>query len=197
MGWFDDDNIIRKLNIVIENQAKNQKEILTALANFNRKLDALISNEIAKPATSFIATITLNTNNNKGEIMGTPVKATADLVVADNGTFTVTNNFQDADLVKAAVPAGLALTYTPSDATPGPSILLLTPSADTASCQGAINQDVVKALNTAGTPLPTGVTVIVAGTWTGLAAPASIVANPAIDVGPGPANSFVPVVSTP
>jgi hypothetical protein len=129
--------------------------------------------------------------------MANSKKATADLQVLDNGTFTVSLAFQDADGVSTATPAGLAATYTASDATPGPSALTLTPSADTSSAAGSINQATIAADVAAGTGLPTGLTVSVTATWTGLAAPLTVTAAPPIDVVAGPASTFVAADSTP
>jgi hypothetical protein len=123
--------------------------------------------------------------------MATSKKATADLQVLDNGTFTVSLAFQDVDGITTSTPAGLAATYTASDATPGPSALILTPSADTSSAAGSINQTTIAADVAAGTPLPTGLTISVTANWTGLAAPLTVTAAPAIDVVAGPASTFV------
>lgn len=126
-------------------------------------------------------------------------KASADLQVADNGTFTVTLKFLDADGVPATTPVGLAASYAGSDSAPGPSVLTLAPAADMASAAGSINQATVAALIAAGLPLPTGVTVnisITAG-LAGQAAPVSIVAAPPIDVVAGPAVAAAGGVTTP
>lgn len=125
------------------------------------------------------------------------VGVAGDLQVADNGTFTVTLSFKDADGFATGVPAGLSAAYAASDAAPGPSILTLTPSADTSSCAGSINQTVAQGLATAGTPLPTGLTVNVSATWTGQTTPVSVTAAPPIDVVPGPASTFVAADATP
>jgi hypothetical protein len=125
------------------------------------------------------------------------LKATADLQVADNGTFTVTLTFKDADGANAVVPPGLSASYTGSDATPGPSALSFVPSADTSSAAGSINQSTIQALIAAGQPLPTGLTVNISATWTGLASPQNVVAAPPIDVVAGPASSFVAAETTP
>lgn len=125
------------------------------------------------------------------------VSAAGDLQVADNGTFTVNLGFTDADGISVPTPAGLSASYTASDATPGPSSLTLTPSADTSSCAGSINQAAIQALVAAGQPLPTGLTVSVTASWTGLAAPATMTAAPPIDVVAGPAGSFVASDTTP
>jgi hypothetical protein len=123
--------------------------------------------------------------------------ASADLQVADNGTFSVTLSFQDSDGVTTPTPAGLSASYVASDATPGPSALTLVPSADTSSCAGSINQATIAADVAAGTPLPTGLTVSVTATWTGLASPATVTAAPPIDVVAGPAATFVAADATP
>lgn len=125
------------------------------------------------------------------------LKASADLQVADNGTFSVVLAFKDADGVTVPTPAGLSATYTASDATPGPSAVDLTPSADTSSCGGAVDQTTIAALVAAGTALPTGLTISITATWTGLASPLTVVADPAIDIVAGPANSFVATETTP
>lgn len=129
--------------------------------------------------------------------MGKPVKAGADLQVADNGTFTVALLFVDSLGAPTATPAGLSATYTASDANPGPSALVLTPSADTSSCAGSIDQTTIQADIAAGTALPTGLTVSVSATWNGLSASQNVVATPAIDVVAGPASTFVATDSTP
>jgi hypothetical protein len=160
-------------------------------------LKGLIEQLLPGPAVSFTAEVTLNS---QGESMPSPkksVKAAGDLAVADNGTFTVALLFVDADGVPTAVPAGLAATYAASDATPGPSALTLAPSADTSSAAGSITQATIQALVAAGSPLPTGLTVSVSATWTGLSAPQNVVATPAIDVVAGPAGSFVAQDTTP
>lgn len=164
----------------------------------------ILQDLIPQPAVSFFSTVTDDKSFLHGEItMANVAKATADLQVADNGTFTVNNTFQDEALVKTAVPPGLSLTYTASDAVPGPSVLTLTPSADTSSCAGAINQATIQAQQAAaaaaGVPfvLPTGLTITVSGSWTGLAAPQTSVAKPPIDVVAGPAGSFVAEDATP
>lgn len=119
------------------------------------------------------------------------LKATANLQIADDGTFNVNLQFQDSDGANASVPAGLSATYTPSDATPGPSVLDLTPSADTSSAAGAIDQAAIKALIASGAPLPTNLQVSIIATWTGLASPQTVVATPPIDVVAGLAQTFV------
>ena len=141
-------------------------------------------------ATSFIATITGDKDMPK-------LSAAGDLQVADDGTFTVTLSFKDNDLVPTGVPPGLSATYTPSDATPGPSALVLAPNADTSAAAGSVNQDVIKALVAAGSPLPEGLTISVSATWTGLASPQTMVAAPPIDITPGAAGSFVATESEP
>jgi hypothetical protein len=156
-----------------------------------------ILNDLVPPqAVTFIATITLNSQG-ENTMAKKAAGVSGDLQVADNGTFTVSLTFQDADGVATTVPAGLSATYTASDATPGPSALTLTPSADTSSCAGSINQTTIQALVAAGTALPTGLTVSVSATWTGLASPVSVVATPPIDVVPGPASTFVAADTTP
>ena len=129
--------------------------------------------------------------------MAKKVSATADLQVADNGTFTVSLSFQDSDGVATAVPAGLSASYTASDATPGPSALSITPSADTSSAAGSVVQSTIQALVAAGSALPTGLTVSVTATWSGLASPVTVVAAPPIDIVAGPAATFVATESTP
>lgn len=121
----------------------------------------------------------------------------ADLQVADNGTFTVSLTFQDADGINVPTPAGLSATYTASDANPGPSALVLTPSSDGSSCAGSINQATIQALIAAGQPLPTGLTVGVSATWTGVSNPVQETAEPPIDVVAGPASTFVAADATP
>lgn len=125
------------------------------------------------------------------------LSAAGDLQVADNGTFTINLKFKDADGVSTSNPTGLSAQYVASDATPGPSALDLTPSADGSSCAGAIDQAAVQTLVAAGTPLPEGLTVSITATWDGQTTPQTVVAAPPIDVVPGPANSFVAEESTP
>src|SRR5580704_1518 len=169
-----------QLTTLSANIQQDSKTIESALKKIYQVL-------IPPPATSFTATITKQGE----ELMAPSKKATADLQVLDNGTFTVTLGFVDADGVTTATPAGLSATYTASDATPGPSSLTLAPSADTSSCAGSVNQTTIQALVAAGTPLPTGLTVSVSATWTGLASPLTVVANPPIDIVAGPAATFV------
>ena len=161
---------------------------------------------IPPPAVRFTAATILNNPTEGENIMmakAGSLKATADLQVADNGTFTVALTFEDADGVPTVVPAGLSASYTASDATPGPSALTLTPSADTSSCAGSINQTTIAALvaaaQAAGTTvvLPTGLTVSVTATWNGLASPLTVVAAPPVDVVAGTANTFVAADTTP
>jgi hypothetical protein len=124
-------------------------------------------------------------------------KATGDLSVADNGTFTGTLTFKDSLGAPTSTPAGLSTTFTPSDATPGPSSLVCTPNADQAGFAGTVNATTVQALIAAGTALPTGLTVAFTATWTGLATPVSGTFSPAIDLVAGPANSVVATEATP
>lgn len=178
---------------VIEIRAKVAK-IQDKLNSMDGKLDkilaAVIDLDTPPQAVSFTATVTIP--ERKNEMSKGNLKATADLQVNEvTGTFKVTLGFKDADGAVAAVPTGLSVQYTPSDATPGPSFLNLTPSADQSSADGSVNQDVAKAANAAGQTLPTGLTVGVTATWDGLAAPQSVLADPAIDVTPGPASTFV------
>jgi hypothetical protein len=192
----------QQLNSKLDKQASEVDELESTLATASTTLAKILQALIPPPAVSFISTITAgtaNTANIQGEHhMAKATRTVAgDLQVADNGTFTVNNSFLDSDQVPTAAPAGLALTYTSSDSTPGPSVLTLTPSADTSSCAGSINQAAVQALVAAGTALPTGLTITVAGTWTGLATPASVVAAPPIDVVAGTAGSFVAAATTP
>ena len=138
--------------------------------------------------------------------MAKSAKVTGDLQVADNGTFSVTLSFTDADGIATSVPAGLAATYTASDATPGPSALTLASpgtSGDASTCAGSINQATIQALvaaaAAAGTAvvLPTGLTVSISATWTGVTTPVTGTAAPAIDVVAGPASTFVATETTP
>ena len=129
--------------------------------------------------------------------MAKTAKATADLQVQDDGTFTVALFFLDSLGVQTATPAGLSATYTASDANPGPSSLNLTPSSDTSSCAGSINQTTIQGIVAGGGALPTGLSVSVTATWTGRASPLTVVASPLIDVVAGPASSFVAQDSTP
>jgi hypothetical protein len=205
MNWFQAirDYLIEVLGRVsaLQRQVRELQIAQTGCCNsLNNKLDAqakkleqILNILSPPPPVEFTATITL-----EGDLlMAKSAKATADLQVADNGTFTVSLFFLDAAGVQTPVPAGLAATYTASDATPGPSALVLTPSADTSSCAGSVNQTTVQADSAAGTPLPTGLSVSVTATWTGLAAPLTVVASPLIDIVAGPANSFVATDSTP
>jgi hypothetical protein len=186
------------LAIAIANLSRSQKLCCEQL---NGKLNKLIVELIPPIAVTLLAEVALVQNSQIKQGAIKMAKKTAgiagDLQVADNGTFTVACTFIDADGVNTGVPAGLALTYTASDGTPGPSALTLTPSTDTSSCAGSINQATIAADVAAGTALPTGLTVTVAGTWTGLASPASVTAAPAIDVVAGPAGSFVAADTTP
>ena len=203
MGWQDEEQIINLLNQVLSGQQailqtaqQLQASHKTCCAQLNGKLNKILANLIS-PAVSFVATITLNT---QGESEMATAKATADLQVTDTGTFTVTLSFADADGVATAEPAGLTATYTASDATPGPSALtLVTPGAsgDTSTAAGSINQATIQADVAAGTPLPTGLTVSVTASWTGLAAPLTVTAAPALDVVAGPASTFIAAATTP
>lgn len=185
--------ILTRLQDLDMDQASCCKETQNKLNH----LESLIEQLLPGPAVSFTAEVTLNSQGETNMSPKKAARATGDLQVADNGTFTVTLTFVDSDNVPTSVPAGLAATYTPSDATPGPSSLTLTPSADTSSAAGSINQTTVQALVAAGTPLPTGLTVSVSATWTGLASPATVTAAPPIDVVAGPAGSFVAADTTP
>jgi hypothetical protein len=129
-----------------------------------------------------------------------PAGIAGDLQVLDNGTFTITLSFTDAAGLPTLTPTGLVVTYTASDATPGPSSLVLAtpgPSGDQSTCAGSINQTTLQALVAAGQPLPTGLTVSVTANWTGLASPLTANAAPALDVVGGPASTFVAKDSTP
>jgi hypothetical protein len=188
-----------QVNLLEESVSLLANSQSTCCAQLNTELQQIIGILTPSPPVAFNATVTAN---QQGDIFMTPsfkksAKASADLQVADNGTFTVTLGFVDADGIATPTPSGLSATYTASDATPGPSSLTLTPSADTSSCAGAVNQTTIQALIAAGSPLPTGLTVSVTATWTGLASPLTVSASPAIDIVAGPANSFVAVDSEP
>jgi hypothetical protein len=132
--------------------------------------------------------------------MAKSVKVAGDLQVTDQSTFSVVLSFKDADGVPTAVPAGLTATYTPSDSTPGPSLLNITTpgsSGDQSTAAGTINQTTIAALVAAGTPLPQGLTITVVASWTGLASPQTVVAGPPIDLIPGPAASTAAIDTTP
>src|ERR1700734_313743 len=208
---LDIDNKINQLQSV---QAATAQDVITIgqgvallvttqtndFTSLQTQLNQILKVLIPPPAVSFIATITLDpTIQGEDNIMATKraLSATGDIVVNDDGTFTVNNTFKDGDGFNTANPAGLALTYTSSDATPGPSIFTLTPSPDTSSCAGVVNQTTAQAIAASGGTLPTGLTIPVAGTWTGLPSPLSQVANLPLDVAPGTANTFVAAVSEP
>lgn len=172
----------------------------TELSIFNTKLDKvleLLQSLSPGPAVSFSAQVVAGstaTFTAKGELKMTTknLGASADLQVNDaTGTFNIVLSFQDADGVSTATPAGLSATYSASDATPGPSVLDLAPSPDTASCAGAVDQANIKALISGGGALPTDITISITATWDGLASPLTVVADPAIDIVAGPAASFV------
>jgi hypothetical protein len=195
--------VVAKSLVDIENELSliesKEEQCCTTL---NNKLDQLIKILIPPPAVKVIATVILGSPNQttlEGETM--PKKAAAaaaDLVLDETtGTFTVTLSFEDVDDAKVPTPAGLSATYTDSTATPGPDYLTLTPSADTSSCAGSVNQTVAKAQNDAGVPLPTGVTISGTATWTGLASPVSFTASPALDLVAGAAGQVSASVSEP
>lgn len=124
----------------------------------------------------------------------------ADLQVNEaTGTFTVVLSFKDKNGFKAKVPAGLSASYVASDATPGPSLLVLAPSADQSTAAGSIDQAAAQALLANGGTLPTGltITVTVSAGLEGQTAPVTAVADPPIDVVAGPAATFVAAESTP
>lgn len=145
-------------------------------------------NALLAPPQAVTVTAAVVLTNNQGEEMVSTKKAAkiaGNLQVNDDGTFNVVLSFFDGDgaqLPQGTVPPGLAAVYTPSDSSPGPSVLDLTPSADTSSAAGAVDQPAIKALITAGTPLPQGLTIGITGTWNGLATPFSIVAAPPLDI---------------
>lgn len=210
MGWLASalSIIDKKLDSILKFLYQNQRNEQT----LNSKLDQLLENqaadhllitqivkELVPPLpTKVKATITLDQLQGEDDMAKRAAKAGADLVVNEvTGTFTVTLTFEDADDAAVPTPAGLSASYAASDGAPGTSITTLTPSADTSSCAGAVNQTVAKALNDAGTPLPTGVQITGTVTWTGLATPISFTASPALDFVAGAAGQVVAVASEP
>jgi hypothetical protein len=190
-----------QLDLLLQNQAADHILIVqnNALTVANNELLTQIAKELTPPLpTKVKATITLDQLQGEDDMARKAAKAGADLVVNEvTGTFTVTLTFEDADDASVPTPAGLSASYQSSDASPGPSIFNLTPSADTSSCAGAVNQTQAKALNDAGTPLPTGLIISGTVTWTGLASPIPFTASPALDVAAGAAGQVVAVASEP
>lgn len=188
-------NLSSNLKVLAEQQESCCRKFERRFDELDKKLNLLLQRSAPPPAVGFTATVTITST--QGELtMGKALKVAGDLQVADNGTFEVTLRFVDSIGEPAAVPAGLSAVYTASDATPGPSALTLVPSEDTSSAAGSVNQANLQALPP-GTALPSGLTVSITATWTGLASPLTAVAAPPIDVIAGPANSFVATESTP
>src|SRR5580692_4134817 len=149
------------INDVLQSLVKDQSTLASAISKLadaqsscctqqTALLNQILKVLIPPPAVSFKATVTLN-NQTSTNVLGENNMAKkaaglgADLQVADNGTFSVNLTFQDADGITVPTPAGLSASYVASDATPGPSALTLTPSADTSSCAGSINQATIQA----------------------------------------------------
>lgn len=192
MSWEAERDILGLLRAIVtvsQKQLQATESQLVVCTKINNELGRILAILTPPPAVSFTATVTAVTGD--GIMAAKTAKAGADLLVADNGTFTVTLKFKDDANVPTSTPAGLSATYTASDATPGPSALTLTPSADTSSAAGTVNQTTIQALVAAGTALPTGLTVAITATWTGLASPQTVTATPPIDIVAGPANTFV------
>jgi hypothetical protein len=181
--------------ILLETQANGRaltrlsENLAEQSTTINQKLDKILSYLEPGPAAGFFITVT------KGEkIMAGKAKATAgvDLQLNDNGTATATLTFEDADGVVVPAPVGLTPpAWAASDATPGPSALVLTPSADGLSCAIAPVQPPVQ-------PLATGLTVS-ATVASGLAGQTSPITETSqgIDIVAGPAASFAIGLSEP
>src|ERR1700677_1424237 len=105
-----------ELKLAVNDDAQQNK---TCCAQLKKQLDIIeqklekILATVYRPATTFIAVITIN---QQGAAMaqkaGQSAKATADLQVADNGTFSLVLFFLDALGIQTTVPAGLSATYT-------------------------------------------------------------------------------------
>jgi uncharacterized protein YoxC len=188
------------LNSNIQQQFVTQEQ---TLVNIGQQVSQILKALVPTAAVSCVGTITLDQPiGDTGDSMNKKLaaKVAGDLAVADNGTFTGTLAFKDSLGETTAVPAGLVVTNTSSDSTPGPSIFNLVtpgPSGDQSTFAGSVNQTTVAALVAAGTALPTALTISFSATWTGLAAPVTGTYAPNLDVVPGPAATAVAVISEP
>lgn len=197
MGWEQEQKILRDLSALQSdfNFIKRQFTIVAQLAStfseklptieneLNLKLDRILRALVPPQATGFKVLITTQ---------GARTKALADIEILDTGTFTTELVFLDSQGEETLTPAGLNVTYIPSDLNPSPSIFNQFPTPDGVSCDFTINKNAIKTKYSQG--LPQGLTVNVTATWNGLEAPVTVTTSPAIDVVAGPAVELKTVI---